>query len=55
MNNTCRNNTLTKLVASIPSCEEGFLHPRGVEALISLIETLGLGQTDSVSALVVFL
>lgn len=41
---------LLQLVASIPSREEGFLHPRGVEALISLIETLDLEQTGSSSA-----
>lgn len=34
---------LVRLVASIPSCEEGCLQPRGrVEVPINLIETLGL-------------
>lgn len=41
---------LVGLVASIPCCEEGFLQPRQerVEALINLIETLGLEQTEPI-------
>lgn len=36
---------VVQLAASIPSCEEAFLQPRErVEALIILIETLGLEQ-----------
>lgn len=52
---------VVQLAASIPSCEEAFLQPRErVEALIILIETLGLEQMknqfpfNSLGPLVVF-
>lgn len=41
---------LVELGGTIPRCAEGFLQPRQekVEALINLIETLGLEQTEPI-------